>query len=106
VKKKPYTSEATKADIILDGWARGFEPEQTFDELKTMGFSTPLSEVIHEFAHHEAQFFANAKKFNEAKDHVINFDLTSINPLQPSPTNSPPATKTTKKGKTPQPNVV
>lgn len=35
--KKPYVEGTTLEKILLDGWSRGFEVQQTVDECNEMG---------------------------------------------------------------------
>ena len=43
--KKPYKDFVTLKDIIEDGWARGFQVEQTVEEANIMGFLVDNTKV-------------------------------------------------------------
>jgi len=42
---KPYKDGVTLAQIIEDGWARGFLPNQTVEEAEIMGYHVTMMEV-------------------------------------------------------------
>ena len=45
MKQKPYHDWVPLANIVADGWSRGFHPEQTVDEAAEMGFTITIIEV-------------------------------------------------------------
>jgi hypothetical protein len=46
MKAPVYPTETQLATILADGWARGFDPEQTIEEAQAIGFSIIKEEVL------------------------------------------------------------
>ena len=47
---KVYKEGTTLAQIIEDGWARGFHQSQTYEEATAMGFFTTEEYILNEWA--------------------------------------------------------
>jgi hypothetical protein len=43
--KKPYKDHVTLEAMVIDGWSRGFDPDQTVEETAIMGFSIDIEKV-------------------------------------------------------------
>ncbi len=64
---KPYKPEVTKEQIILDGWAHGFQPPQTKDELAQMGFEVTLEYIAEEFCNMDNEMMDTLRYENECR---------------------------------------
>jgi len=51
-----YAPGTSLADILTDGWARGFRVTQTMEEAESMGYEVTEDEIVDSWEHQDEAF--------------------------------------------------
>jgi hypothetical protein len=66
---KVYRDDTSAQDMSLDGWSRGFAPEQTLSEMRYMGIIITEEQLALHWARVDKGFTeCNARKYSEIEE--------------------------------------